>query len=261
MEGDDRAEQLAALRAGLDHEMVHVDTAELYGSGAVEKIVAEAMPRGAATRCSWSPRFCLRTRRGRARSTRASARLHGSGRTTSTSMSSTRRGPHRFSRDVRRLRGARTLGQDPFVRREQLQRRRSRGRARDHGIRADRVRTRFCITSASARSSAGAPVVRGSRRRRRRLQPFRERELPERALTRRACDRRDRRGSRSEPARGCPAVSRPSTGAVHDPQGFERGARRGERGRRWAARSPPPRARSDRRGLSTRAEAKLPPTI
>src|SRR5262249_55979943 len=43
MEGDDRKDCVAALRAGLDAGMTHVDTAELYGSGRVEEIVAEAI--------------------------------------------------------------------------------------------------------------------------------------------------------------------------------------------------------------------------
>ncbi len=43
MEGDDRKGAIAALRAGLDAGMLHVDTAELYGSGRVEEIVKEAI--------------------------------------------------------------------------------------------------------------------------------------------------------------------------------------------------------------------------
>src|SRR5688572_24521330 len=43
MESDDRAEVVRALRAGLDAGMTHVDTAEMYGSGRVESIVAEAI--------------------------------------------------------------------------------------------------------------------------------------------------------------------------------------------------------------------------
>jgi diketogulonate reductase-like aldo/keto reductase len=43
MEGDDRNSAIRALRAGLDIGMKHIDTAELYGSGQVEEIVAEAM--------------------------------------------------------------------------------------------------------------------------------------------------------------------------------------------------------------------------
>jgi diketogulonate reductase-like aldo/keto reductase len=43
MEGDDRASALASLRAGLDVGMTHIDTAELYGSGRVEQLVADAI--------------------------------------------------------------------------------------------------------------------------------------------------------------------------------------------------------------------------
>ena len=40
MEGDDRASVLAALRAGIEVGMTHIDTAELYGSGRVESLIA-----------------------------------------------------------------------------------------------------------------------------------------------------------------------------------------------------------------------------
>jgi diketogulonate reductase-like aldo/keto reductase len=43
MEGDDRARCVETLRAGLDAGMTHVDTAEMYGTGRVEEIVAEAI--------------------------------------------------------------------------------------------------------------------------------------------------------------------------------------------------------------------------
>jgi diketogulonate reductase-like aldo/keto reductase len=43
MEGDPRRAAVAALRRGLDLGMTHIDTAELYGSGRVEEIVAEAI--------------------------------------------------------------------------------------------------------------------------------------------------------------------------------------------------------------------------
>lgn len=39
----DRAASVRALRAGLDAGMTHVDTAEMYGDGACEEIVAEAI--------------------------------------------------------------------------------------------------------------------------------------------------------------------------------------------------------------------------
>jgi diketogulonate reductase-like aldo/keto reductase len=43
LEGGDGASAVAALRKGLDLGMTHVDTAEMYGSGAAEEIVAEAI--------------------------------------------------------------------------------------------------------------------------------------------------------------------------------------------------------------------------
>jgi diketogulonate reductase-like aldo/keto reductase len=42
-EDDDRATAIAALRAGLDRGMTHIDTAEMYGSGAAEEMAAEAI--------------------------------------------------------------------------------------------------------------------------------------------------------------------------------------------------------------------------
>lgn len=43
MERDDRAQAVAAIRRGIDLGVTHVDTAELYGRGRVEEIVAEAI--------------------------------------------------------------------------------------------------------------------------------------------------------------------------------------------------------------------------
>jgi diketogulonate reductase-like aldo/keto reductase len=43
MEADEAPEAVAALRAGLDVGLMHVDTAELYGQGRVEELVGEAL--------------------------------------------------------------------------------------------------------------------------------------------------------------------------------------------------------------------------
>ncbi|HKE00271.1 MAG TPA: aldo/keto reductase, partial [Planctomycetota bacterium] len=43
MERDDRASCIAALRRGLDLGLAVVDTAEMYGGGAVESLVGEAL--------------------------------------------------------------------------------------------------------------------------------------------------------------------------------------------------------------------------
>jgi diketogulonate reductase-like aldo/keto reductase len=43
MESDDRREAVRAVRAGLDAGAMHIDTAEMYGDGRVEEILAEAL--------------------------------------------------------------------------------------------------------------------------------------------------------------------------------------------------------------------------
>ena len=43
MEQDDRREAIAALRRGLELGLTHIDTAEMYGSGEVEEMVAKAI--------------------------------------------------------------------------------------------------------------------------------------------------------------------------------------------------------------------------
>jgi diketogulonate reductase-like aldo/keto reductase len=43
IESAERASAVAALRKGLDLGMTHIDTAEMYGSGAAEKVIAEAI--------------------------------------------------------------------------------------------------------------------------------------------------------------------------------------------------------------------------
>lgn len=42
-ESDDRTTAIAALRRGLDLGMTHIDTAEMYGAGAAEEVVGEAI--------------------------------------------------------------------------------------------------------------------------------------------------------------------------------------------------------------------------
>lgn len=43
MEHDDRREAVATLRAGIERGLTHLDTAEMYGAGTVEELVAEAL--------------------------------------------------------------------------------------------------------------------------------------------------------------------------------------------------------------------------
>lgn len=53
---------VAALRRGLDLGMTHIDSAELYGSGAAEELVSQASP-GVGTKSSLCPRCSLTTPR------------------------------------------------------------------------------------------------------------------------------------------------------------------------------------------------------
>lgn len=43
LESKDRASAVATLRQGLDLGMNHIDTAEMYGSGAAESIISEVI--------------------------------------------------------------------------------------------------------------------------------------------------------------------------------------------------------------------------
>jgi diketogulonate reductase-like aldo/keto reductase len=43
MERDGREQAIRALRAGLDHGLTHIDTAEMYGNGEAERLVGEAI--------------------------------------------------------------------------------------------------------------------------------------------------------------------------------------------------------------------------
>jgi diketogulonate reductase-like aldo/keto reductase len=43
IEAAERRSAVAALRRGLDLGMSHIDTAEMYGSGAAEEVIAEAI--------------------------------------------------------------------------------------------------------------------------------------------------------------------------------------------------------------------------
>jgi len=50
MEQDDKRAAIAALRTGLELGLTHIDTAELYGSGSVEELVAEVLTESPRTR-------------------------------------------------------------------------------------------------------------------------------------------------------------------------------------------------------------------
>ena len=66
------AEEATALRLGLDLGMTLIDTAEMYGSGGAEEVVADAIA-GRRDEVSWSARSCRKMPHARARSRPANA--------------------------------------------------------------------------------------------------------------------------------------------------------------------------------------------
>ena len=84
----DPKESIAALRRGLDLGMTHIDTAEMYGGGAVEQIVGDAI-RGRRDEVFLVSKVLLRTQPPGAPSRRAIGACAVSGPTGSTSTSCT----------------------------------------------------------------------------------------------------------------------------------------------------------------------------
>ena len=56
-----RSAEIAALQRGMDLGMTLIDTAEMYGEGASEELIAEAIA-GRLKKFSWSARFIRTTR-------------------------------------------------------------------------------------------------------------------------------------------------------------------------------------------------------
>ena len=146
---------------------------------------------------------------------------------------------HPARRDARRARGAGRPGQDPRARRVELRRRRSRGGARAAArapIACNQVLYHLGERHIDARAGS---VLREARHRGRRLQPVRHGRFPSPSSARRARARRRRGPPRRDAPSGRARVPRPRGAAVHDPEGVDRRARRGER-RRAAPRARPP---------------------
>jgi hypothetical protein len=70
IEEGDPASAIAGLRRGIDLGMNHIDTAEMYGAGATEKLVGEAGRGTARPAAGWQVRF------GRSRPTRRTIGSH-----------------------------------------------------------------------------------------------------------------------------------------------------------------------------------------
>ena len=54
------AEEVAALRLGIDLGMTLIDTAEIYGDGGSEMVVAWRSPRGSLKTSQWNPASPMR---------------------------------------------------------------------------------------------------------------------------------------------------------------------------------------------------------
>ena len=216
IERGQRAAVMAALRRGLDLGMTHIDTAELYGSGAAEQIVGEAI---AGRRdevflvSKVLPENASAKERCRLREV-AQAAEDRPARLLSPPLA---RPPSARGNDrgFEELRG----GQDPLLGRQQLRRRRPRrglAIAGDGAIACNQVLYHLGERGIEHASS----LVRGARRRRRRIQPLRPRQLSWAARRRRRGARRDRRRARRHAAAGRPRL--PGTtapGALRNSQG------------------------------------------
>jgi aryl-alcohol dehydrogenase-like predicted oxidoreductase len=76
IEQADSKAAIAALRLGLDLGMTHIDTAEMYGSGAAEKLAGKAIA-GRRNEVFVVSKVLLTTLRGMGRSRPASSRSSG----------------------------------------------------------------------------------------------------------------------------------------------------------------------------------------
>ncbi len=165
----------AALNRGLDVGMSHVDTAEMYGEA--EPLIAEAigdrrdevflvskvLPGNASRR--GTVEACERSLR-RLRTDRLDCYLlHW-------------RGPHPLEETLRGLRGPGPGGQDSVLGGEQLRRRRPRRGAGRRRPRAHRLQPGALPPRGTGDRAFRPALVPAPRRRRRRLQPVRPRQLP-----------------------------------------------------------------------------------
>ena len=160
----ERAAAIAALRRGLDAGMTHIDTAEMYGSGAVEELVGEAIA-GRRDEVFLASKVLPEnaSRRGTVRGVRAQLRAPARRPPRSLSAALARRSPARG--DARRVRVAARFWQDPRLGRLELRRRRAGGGGADRGAGPRRVQP-GALPPARARDRArGDLVLRAARHR------------------------------------------------------------------------------------------------
>ena len=241
----DRASAVAALRRGLDLGMNHIDTAEMYGDARGRGRRGDRRAtRGGLPRLQGPPPECLPDRDDRG--LRAFARPPEDGPPRLLPVALAGRVP--AGGDVRRLRATPARGEGPLLGREQLRRAGPRGSPGDRRRGAHRLQSGALPPGGARDRARRAPLVRGARGRRGRLQPAGSRAISRPPHEGRPGPAGDRRGTRRDPAPGCPAVPGAAALAVRDPEGLQPGARRRERG---GGRPPADRGRTraDRRGV------------
>ena len=231
VERADRACAIAALREGLDLGMTHIDTAEMYGSGVAEQVVAEAIA-------------------GRRKEVFLVSKVLPDNASRSGVIAACERSLARLKTDrldcyLLHWRGQHPL-EDTVAGFEKL---RHDGKILSWGVSnfdvadlQEVTEHRWPVRSglqpgslppAATRNRARRdPLVREARRRCSRLQPIRSRPFPWSPHGRRSRAGGDRRRSRQHPTLGRAPVPGPTAFVVRNPQGLERRAHRRERGSR-----------------------------
>ena len=175
IDSGDRGSAVAALRRGLDLGMNHIDTAEMYGDAEDR---GRRGDRRAARRgvpgLQGAPAERLAERDGRG--LRAVTCPPGDRPARLLPPALARRVP--AGGHVRRLRATPGRGEDPLLGREQLRRGRPRRGPGDRRRGADRLQSGALPPGGARHRARRAPLVRGARRRRGRLQPVWSRRLP-----------------------------------------------------------------------------------
>ena len=196
-----RTAAIAALRRGLDLGLSHIDTAELYGSGAAEEIVGEAiagrrdevflvskvMPQNASR--DGTIAACEASLKRLATDRLDCYLLHWRGR-------------YRLEDTIAAFEAAQGGRQDPVLGPQQFRRGTSGGGAADRRRRAHRLQPGALPSGGARHRARGDPLVRGERRRGGRLQPVRQRRFSRAAERRREGAGRHRRRPRRHAAAG-----------------------------------------------------------
>ena len=258
---DDWDTVVAALRRGIELGLTHIDTAELYGDGVVEEMVAEAiegrrdevflvskvMPENATRR--GTIRACERTLERLDTDSLDCYLLHWP--------EDDLKLDETFEAFDRLLPGR----EDPLLGREQLRRGGPRSGAPVRRARRPRLQSGALPSVGAPHRARRAAVVRVARRRRDGVQPVRAWALPGAGPPRLGRARQDRAGARGHAAAGGARLPDPAAVSIRHPEVGDAGAHRRERRRR----RPPTgggRDRRDRRRVPGRpAEARAPDAL